>query len=226
MARLWEGRAPSWRRTRRPCPLGARSALADKQRERDSPFCNGHHRKVGHARVRWSAAVQVGGTPCSCDSVDGLAGPSDGVGGAGGAQALAWRRGVAWANLAALERQRRSPEAGWGHALCLQGSFKICLYPQRVYGPRTAWDCAARASWESGSCPGHNKQRCLLGLLPEPIGRLGCESGNPDQSQIDPDSACAHYTVSSRCGSSSRSCLLYTSPSPRDKRQSRMPSSA
>ena len=35
----------------------------------------------------------------------------------------------------------------------------------------------------------------------------------------------AAQTVSRLCGSS-MSCLLYTSPSPRDKRQSRMPSSA
>ena len=36
----------------------------------------------------------------------------------------------------------------------------------------------------------------------------------------------ASVTTVNRCPSRGRTCLLYTSPSPRDKRQSRMPSSA
>ena len=36
----------------------------------------------------------------------------------------------------------------------------------------------------------------------------------------------SHWDVALHCFIRSKSCLLYTSPSPRDKRQSRMPSSA
>ena len=44
--------------------------------------------------------------------------------------------------------------------------------------------------------------------------------------EIDCDFKCDFLGLSSYQGTQSQGCLLYTSPSPRDKRQSRMPSSA
>ena len=43
---------------------------------------------------------------------------------------------------------------------------------------------------------------------------------------IDKDLARLYGTITKRLNEQIRRCLLYTSPSPRDKRQSRMPSSA
>ena len=53
------------------------------------------------------------------------------------------------------------------------------------------------------------------------------EMDRVSQGMID---GCANYAgdkaIEENCHDCTRSCLLYTSPSPRDKRQSRMPSSA
>ena len=43
---------------------------------------------------------------------------------------------------------------------------------------------------------------------------------------IDPSVASVYANKAAALSGQGRSCLLYTSPSPRDKRQSRMPSSA
>ena len=51
----------------------------------------------------------------------------------------------------------------------------------------------------------------------------------PDPRIQDPGDAILKVTATAICGSDLHlynGCLLYTSPSPRDKRQSRMPSSA
>ena len=70
--------------------------------------------------------------------------------------------------------------------------------------------------------PGHmsldERSRKLATLAVESFGRLGVEGGN----FIDQLTA----SVEGRRDGGSMTCLLYTSPSPRDKRQSRMPSSA
>ena len=54
----------------------------------------------------------------------------------------------------------------------------------------------------------------ILALPPQAEGELRMRILNADGSEAE------------MCGNGIRCCLLYTSPSPRDKRQSRMPSSA
>ena len=49
-----------------------------------------------------------------------------------------------------------------------------------------------------------------------------CKSSSVCDECLSQQGSCCEYGCAGQC----RSCLLYTSPSPRDKRQSRMPSSA
>ena len=64
-------------------------------------------------------------------------------------------------------------------------------------------------------------RRQVLSLLIKRFGSELNENGEPKYSNQS-IYECAHDWVSQ----GNKSCLLYTSPSPRDKRQSRMPSSA
>ena len=72
----------------------------------------------------------------------------------------------------------------------------------------------------------------LLHLLPEPKG--ACWSDLIDEALgrelqgelLSPDGRLREIDDANNTKAIGRSCLLYTSPSPRDKRQSRMPSSA
>ena len=68
---------------------------------------------------------------------------------------------------------------------------------------------------------------CGGGLLAEPMARLGGQVTGIDATPEAIEAAKAHAkTTGLAIDYQCTTCLLYTSPSPRDKRQSRMPSSA
>ena len=85
------------------------------------------------------------------------------------------------------------------------------------------------------------RRAAIVTALRTPFGRYGgaLSTVRPDdlaahiikavveQSGVDPTSiADVYFGAANQAGEDNRNCLLYTSPSPRDKRQSRMPSSA
>ena len=67
-----------------------------------------------------------------------------------------------------------------------------------------------------------NLRQCGIGPDGQPLSESKAHPSSRDVSMIDPDTDSDNHLVKYR----PNTCLLYTSPSPRDKRQSRMPSSA
>ena len=100
---------------------------------------------------------------------------------------------------------------------------------KRKRGPPTKGPCEHGVKPRSkckvcNACP-HGRQRYYC----KECGGSGfCEHGRVRFTCKECGGAgiCEHGRVRSRCKECGGSCLLYTSPSPRDKRQSRMPSSA
>ena len=75
------------------------------------------------------------------------------------------------------------------------------------------------------------EQQCLIvsaGKGHVEVVRALLEVGGRDLAMLTRDDGCSCLCISAHTGHVEvvRACLLYTSPSPRDKRQSRMPSSA
>ena len=64
----------------------------------------------------------------------------------------------------------------------------------------------------------------VLQVIPK-LGYGGAETGCYDIAHFLSENECGSFLATSG-GELLKFCLLYTSPSPRDKRQSRMPSSA
>ena len=86
-------------------------------------------------------------------------------------------------------------------------------------------------SWRPGGGGGHDQCQRLMVRVDDELSSLDHVS-EVFNSFLDPEELFVEGGVLLLCSGqlsgekSQRSCLLYTSPSPRDKRQSRMPSSA
>ena len=95
------------------------------------------------------------------------------------------------------------------------GRFRACA----CRGHRGKRDAVGEESWVVSCC-------CGVCKCPITKGSFWCENEHPNGDHSCYLTGCAEISHRRNKHVRVESCLLYTSPSPRDKRQSRMPSSA